>query len=82
MNWDAIGAIGNAVGAVAVTATLGYLVVQLRHNNRQLRLTTANIVTEELQAMFSLLAADADLVQQSGVQDRAALSIEIVIFSA
>ena len=61
MNWDAISAIGNAVGAVGVTATLGYLVVQLKHNNRQMRLTAANVVTEELQAMFSLLATDESL---------------------
>jgi len=36
-------------------------VVQLKHNNRQLRLTTANVVTEELQTLFSLLAADEGL---------------------
>jgi hypothetical protein len=61
VNWDAIGAIGNVLAAVGVTATLIYLVVQLKHNNRQLRLTTANVVTEELQAIFSLLAADESL---------------------
>lgn len=61
MDWDAIGAIGNLLGAVGVTATLGYLVVQLRQNNRQLRLNTANVVTEELQTLFSLLCADSEL---------------------
>ena len=61
MNWDAIGAIGNILGAVGVTATLIYLVIQLRQNNRQLRLTTSNVVTEELQSIFSLLAADESL---------------------
>jgi hypothetical protein len=30
MNWDAIGAIGETVGAVAVIATLFYLAVQIR----------------------------------------------------
>ncbi|MBX2823124.1 MAG: hypothetical protein KTR33_00255 [Gammaproteobacteria bacterium] len=61
MNWEAIGAIGNVVGAVAVTITLIYLIVQIKQNNKLLRLNTANVVTEELQAMFSLLAADKDL---------------------
>jgi len=61
MNWQAIGAVGNVFGAVGVTATLIYLIVQLRQNTRVLRLNTANVVTEELQAMFSLLAADEGL---------------------
>jgi hypothetical protein len=32
MNWDAIGAIGEIVGALAVVLTLGYLAIQTRHN--------------------------------------------------
>ena len=31
MNWDAIGAIGEIVGAIAVVATLFYLAVQIKH---------------------------------------------------
>ena len=31
MNWDAIGAIGEIVGALAVVLTLGYLANQVRH---------------------------------------------------
>lgn len=34
MNWEAIGAIGELVGAFAVVFTLGFLAVQLRQNNR------------------------------------------------
>lgn len=34
MNWDAIGAIGEILGAVAVVITLGYLAVQVRQNAR------------------------------------------------
>ena len=30
MNWEALGAIGEIVGAVAVVVTLGYLAVQIR----------------------------------------------------
>ena len=30
MNWDAIGAIGQILGAMAVLVTLGYLAVQIR----------------------------------------------------
>ena len=31
MNWEAIGAVGEVLGAIAVVITLGYLAVQVRH---------------------------------------------------
>jgi hypothetical protein len=37
MNWDAIGAIGEIVGAFAVVITLGFLVTQLRQNTLAVR---------------------------------------------
>jgi hypothetical protein len=37
MNWDAIGAIGEIVGAFAVVVTLVYLAQQVRHNTRMAR---------------------------------------------
>ena len=36
MNWEAIGAIGEIVGAVGVIVTLGYLGFQIRQNTAQL----------------------------------------------
>lgn len=36
MNWEAIGAVGEIVGAMAVVASLAYLAIQIRHNTRQL----------------------------------------------
>lgn len=39
MNWEALGAIGEIVGAVGVIATLGYLAVQIRQNTRSSRAT-------------------------------------------
>ena len=35
MNWEAIGAIGEIVGAAAVVFTLAYLAIQIRHSTRQ-----------------------------------------------
>ena len=50
MNWEAIGAIGELIGAAAVVVTLIYLAVQIRQNTRQLaqnelssRATAANV---------------------------------------
>ena len=37
MNWEAIGAAGEVVGAIAVVASLVYLAVQLRVNSKTLR---------------------------------------------
>ncbi len=34
MNWEAIGAVGEVGGAIAVVFTLGYLAVQIRQNTR------------------------------------------------
>jgi hypothetical protein len=52
MNWDAIGAIGELVGAAAVVVTLIYLASQLRHAktvaNDTNRLTRANDLREML----------------------------------
>lgn len=37
MNWDAIGAIGEILGAVAVVVSIGYLSFQVRSNTRAMR---------------------------------------------
>jgi hypothetical protein len=37
MNWDALGAIGEIVGAAAVVLTLAYLSVQIRQNTRSVK---------------------------------------------
>jgi len=41
MNWDAIGAIGQVLGSVAVLVTLGYLTVQVRHTREEMRRSAA-----------------------------------------
>ena len=37
MNWEAIGAIGQMLGSVAVLVTLGYLAIQVRHARAEMR---------------------------------------------
>jgi hypothetical protein len=46
MNWEAIGAIGEILGAIAVLGTLIYLVAQLRQN-------TASVTTATYESMMS-----------------------------
>ncbi len=40
MNWDAIGAIAELLGAIGVIASLVYLAVQIRHGQRAVRAST------------------------------------------
>jgi hypothetical protein len=35
MNWDAVGAVGELLGALVVVVTLGYLAIQIRQNTAQ-----------------------------------------------
>jgi hypothetical protein len=46
MNWEAIGAVGEIVGAAGVIVTLGFLVYQLRQNTRALRADSFRSVFE------------------------------------
>lgn len=59
MNWEAIGAIANIVGATAVLATLIYLALQIRQNSRSI-----NQQNDMARAQTTQLRADsvADLV--------------------
>ena len=47
MNWDAIGAIGENVGALGVILSLIYLASQIRMQNRESRLAAATEWTNQ-----------------------------------
>ena len=47
MNWDAAGAVGEKVGALAVVVTLGYLGVQTRHVHRMARSDARQRILDE-----------------------------------
>lgn len=49
MNWDAIGAIGEIIGALAVFLTLIYLATQIRQNTVAIKGSTLNSITEHKQ---------------------------------
>jgi hypothetical protein len=48
MNWDAIGAIGELIGASAVVATLAYLAYQTRENTHALKSQTRSSITDQV----------------------------------
>lgn len=47
MNWDAIGAVGEVIGAIAVVATLIYLSLQTRQNTKAVEHASARGVEED-----------------------------------
>ena len=46
MNWDAIGAIGETLSAIAVLITVGYLAVQIRQSTRAMKTSALRSVQD------------------------------------
>ena len=64
MNWDALGAIGEIIGAVAVVLSLLYVARQVRDGSKQIRLnTTSNLMalTQDSFAPIYLSQANQDI---------------------
>ena len=61
MNWEAIGAIGEILGAIGVIVTLGYLAVQIRQNVHLMRGTIRQQLTTASQENMYQWAECADL---------------------
>ena len=60
MNWDAIGAIGEILGAAAVVASLAYLAIQIRLQNRESRVSTVIQQTEQWNALLANVAQSGE----------------------
>lgn len=60
MNWDAIGAIGEIIGAVAVLVTLVYLAKQTHQTNQLSRIDAVNHVLARFDQTNLLIASDAE----------------------
>ena len=73
MNWDAIGAIAEFVGSVAVVVTLIYLTSQLRQNTKALRSTGYASVHDQENDLLAEMARDPVLAR---LDQKAAEGIE------
>ena len=62
MHWDAIGAIGEIVGAIAVVATLAYLAIQMRQNTTQLKNATSWNINQGLAQIHGQHSSDPEFV--------------------
>lgn len=79
VNWDAVGAIGELVGATAVVVTLLYLARQITNQSRALETTTRDSVFRQLQDYNNVVMGDPRL---GGLFQRAMAELEPVGFSA
>ncbi len=61
MNWEAIGAIGEIVGATAVVVTLVYLAIQIKSSTKVARSATRQAIADSAMAIGSDLIADKEL---------------------
>ena len=66
MNWEALGAIGELVGAIAVVGTLFYLGFQIRQSNKQQRLESHRAMSE-LQIEVNRIFYRPEIAQGIGV---------------
>lgn len=76
MNWDAIGATGEVLGAVAVLVTLIYLAAQIKQNTLALKSSAAQAVHENFANWYSSTQSDPKLLEIStkGMRDYSSLS--------
>ena len=72
MNWDALGAIAELLGAIAVFLTLAYLTVQVRQNSKALELqnkfSAAQIMQARTDTLTQVIATSSSAENLSALQ--------------
>ena len=78
MNWDAIGALAEVVGAIAVVITLIYVAVQIRQDTNATKLTAAQNTSRDLRDALGVLANDMGMtaIHLRALKDVGSLSPE------
>lgn len=85
MSWEAVGAIGEIVGAAGVILSLAYLASQIRTQNREARVAAVNEWTNQWNNFLVSFAENPSLAElwSRGVHDFSCLSpAEVVQFSS
>ena len=63
MNWEAVGAIGEIAGAIAVAVTLAYLIVQIKQNTRGIHAATMQANVSDFNSLNIQLAENPKLAE-------------------
>lgn len=84
MNWDAVGAVGEIVGAFAVIASLVFLALQIRAQNRETRLAAMHEISESFRESLSQSCVPeiADILVRSGLDYESLLDSEKLVVTA
>jgi hypothetical protein len=71
INWDAFGALAEALGAVAVIMSVLYLAVQIRSQTQEARLAATRELSAELRRMLETIALDKEFseIYQAAIYD-------------
>jgi hypothetical protein len=78
MNWDAISAISQLIGSIAVVLSVLYLAMQVHRSTRVARLATQDAAATALREVTKPLMENADLerIWRIGLEDLSGLSAE------
>ncbi len=85
MNWDAIGAIGEILAAIAVLVTLIYLAKQIRQNSQAVQVSALRDTTEQWNRWSEVLATSpelADIVARGNKSYRQLPEVEAMRYGA
>ena len=63
MNWEAIGAVGELLGATAVLVTLVYLARQIKQNTQEVRSSNYHGITDSFNDLNIVVATNADVAR-------------------
>lgn len=64
MNWEALGAVAEPIGALGVIATLAYLAVQIRQNTRAVRAQTYDSFVSQFRSWNEPMRADERMAER------------------
>lgn len=78
LNWEAIGAIGEILGAIGVIVTLGYLASQIRQNTKASRSESVQSLAESGATMNAMIIEEPDVAREflAGMSDYRSLPAE------
>jgi hypothetical protein len=80
LNWDAIGAIAEALGVMGVIITVVYVGIQIRHNSRAVQgATEQSLMTQEM-ALYALIAEHPSIYRRGGESTDLLDADEYVVF--
>lgn len=76
MNWDAIGAVGELIGAAGVIISLVYLAGEIRQNTKSLRASAYDSITSHIAELNKLIITNSEVASiiEEGDKDRSGLS--------